>query len=77
MKNGKTAGPSGLLSKMIKAAGETWVDMMSDLVNQIIFEGVIPTEWELSTVVSCYKGKGDFGERRNSRGLKLTDQFWR
>lgn len=40
MKNEKTAGPSGLLSEMMKAAGETRVD----LVNQIIVEVDIPTE---------------------------------
>ena len=30
-------------------AGEAGIDMISDLVNQIAAEGVIPTEWELST----------------------------
>ena len=38
---------------MMKAAGEIRVD----LVNQIIVEVDIPTEWEFSTVVSCCKGK--------------------
>ena len=54
-----------------QAAGEAGIDMMTDLVNQIVVEGVIRAEWELS----CCKRKGDSSERRNYRGLKLTDQI--
>ena len=43
MKNGKTAGPSGLGSEMVKVAGQAGVDMITGLVNQIIV-GAIPTE---------------------------------
>ena len=60
---------------MIKAAGELGLEMIADLLNQIIREGVVPAEWELSTIVNCYKGKGDALERGNYRGLKLTDQI--
>ena len=31
---------------MVKAVGEVGVDMITDLVNQIIAEWVIPVEWE-------------------------------
>ena len=44
---------------MVKAAGEAGVDLITDLVNQITVEGVIPAEWELSTIVNCYKRKSD------------------
>ena len=44
---------------MVKAAGEAAVDLITDLVNQITVEGVIPAEWELSTIVNCYKRKSD------------------
>ena len=54
MKNGKTAGPSGVVSEMVKAAGETGADMVTDLVNQIIVEGAIPAKWECSNIVNCY-----------------------
>ena len=74
MKNGKAAGPSGIVSEMVKAAGEVGIDMITNLVNQIIMEGCIPIDWELSTIVNCYKGKGDALDRGNYRGLKLTDQ---
>ena len=32
--------------------------MITDLVNQIIKDGVIPAEWALGTIVK--EGKGDF-----------------
>ena len=73
MKKRKAAGPSGIVPEMIKAAGELGLEMIADLLNQIIREGVVPAEWELSTIVNCYKGKGDALERGNFRGLKLTD----
>ena len=53
MKNGKAVGLSVVVSEMVKAAGEVEVNMITDLVNQIIVEGFIQAEWELSTVVNC------------------------
>ena len=41
MENGKTAEPSGEVSKMVRAIGEAKVDMITDLVNQIIVERAI------------------------------------
>ena len=74
MKIRKAAGPSGVAAEMIKASGEVGVDMITGLLNKIVRDGVVPAEWELSTIVNCYKGKGDALERGNYRGLKLTDQ---
>ena len=45
------------MSEMVKTAGEAVVEMITDLVNQIIVEGVIPAEWLCSTIVSCCKRK--------------------
>ena len=39
--------------EVVMAAGEVGVEMITDLVSQIIVEGVIPAEWELSTFVNC------------------------
>ena len=41
--------------------------MIAGLVNQITV-GVIPSEWERSTFVNRYKGKGDALERKKSYG---------
>ena len=75
MKNRKAAGPSTVVSEMIVAVGEAGVDMITDLVNQIIVEEVIPAECELSIVVNCYKGKVDSLERGNYQLLKVIDQI--
>ena len=71
MKNGKDAGPSGIVSEMVKEAEEAGAAMLTDAVNQIL----TPAEWALSTIVNCCKGKGDSSERGDCRGLKLTDQI--
>ena len=44
MKNGKIAVPSGVVSDLVKAAGEAGFDMIMDQENKIIVEGVIPAE---------------------------------
>ena len=49
--------------------------MITDPVNQIILEGAIPTEWELSTIVNRCKEKGSSLDKRNYRGLKITNQI--
>ena len=54
---------------MLKSAGDTGVAIMRNLVESIIREGRIPTDWEESYIVSLYKGKGEALDR----GLKLLD----
>ena len=71
---GKAAGPSGIVAEMLKPLGEAGVDLIRDLVEAIIREGHIPSDWEDSYIVSLYKGKGDALARGNYRGLKLIDQ---
>ena len=53
MKKGKAAGPSGVVAEMLKAAGKTGIEMITNLINQIVSEGVIPADWDLSTIVNC------------------------
>ena len=33
----------------------------------------MPSDWEMSDIINCFKGKGDAVERGNFRGLKLLD----
>ena len=60
MKAGKAGGPSEVVGEMLKAAGRKGVRMMAELCNQVVREGKIPSEWELSTLIPIYKGKGCF-----------------
>ena len=58
---------------MLKAAGEVGIDMVHNLINDIVKTGEIPTDWQDSIIINCYKGKGDATDRGNYRGLKLLD----
>ena len=59
MKVGKAGGPSGVVSEMLKAAGEDGVEWVTDLCNAVVREGKIPEDWKKSWLVTVYKGKGD------------------
>ena len=74
MKCGKAAGPSGIIAEMLKAAGEVGIELLTELTEMVFCNGVIPTDWQEIFILNLYKGKGDALERRNYRGLKLTDQ---
>ena len=74
MKNGKAAGMSGIVAEMVKASGDTGIELITSLANQIMKDGVIPQDWQSSVIVNCFKGKSDALERSNYRGLKLVDQ---
>ena len=58
MASGKAAGPSGIVAEMLKPAGEAGAEEVHDLVENIITEGCIPTDWQESFIVNLYKGKG-------------------
>ena len=57
MKIGKAAGPTGVVSEMMKAAGGFGSRWMTDLINNIVKEGYIPDDWRKSILVLVYKGK--------------------
>ena len=69
----KAAGPSGVTGEMIKAAGEQAVDWLTSICNRIVKEEAIPESWQMSELVSIYKGKGDVLECSLSRGIKLLE----
>ena len=58
---------------MLKASGDTGARLVADLANDMVRNGVIPSDWEDSFIINIYKGKGDALERGNYRGLKLLD----
>ena len=74
MASGKAAGPSGIVAEMLKSVGEAGAVEVRDLIEDIISEGCIPTDWQESFIVNLYKGKGDALNRGNYRGLKLIEQ---
>ena len=75
MKPGKAAEPSVITSEMLKSSGNTGSTMITNLVNAIIRDGVVPSDQKGSFIINLYKGKGDALERGNYRGLKLLDHL--
>ena len=55
MKQGKSGGPTGLVSEMLKAAGETGTLWMTDVCNTVVRDGKIPEDWSRSWMVNVYK----------------------
>ena len=74
MASGKAAGPSGIVAEMLKPVGEAGAEEARALVENIISEGCIPTDWQEGFIVNLYKGKGDALNRGNYRGQKLIEQ---
>ena len=74
MASGKAAGPSGIVAEMLKPVGEAGAVEVRDLIEDIISEGCIPTDWQESFIVNLYWGKGDALNRGNYRSLKLIEQ---
>ena len=72
-KPGKSAGPSGIIVEMLKAAGSKGIDFLRELIKSVVKHGKIPEDWEMSFILNLYKGKGDALNRGNYRGLKLTE----
>ena len=73
MKQGKSGGPTGVVSEMLQAAGETGMMWMTDVCNAVVRDGKIPEDWSRSWMVNVYKGKGDALTCGSYRGIKLLE----
>ena len=73
LKCGKASGPSGITAETIKAAGLAGLNHLHSLLNKIVAEGALPSDWLESYILSLFKGKGTPTERGNYRGLKLIE----
>ena len=74
MKSGKAPGPSGLVAEMLRCGSVALNELIAKLATEILTEGKIPSDWNLSYIINCFKGKGDALKCGNYRGLKLLDQ---
>ena len=55
----KAGGLTELMGEIICAAGQVGVKKMTEICNMVVDEEKIPRDWELSTFLPIYKGKGD------------------
>ena len=77
MASGIAAGPSIIFAEMLKPVGEAGAVEVRDLIEDIILEGCIPTNWQESFIVNLYKGKGDALNRGNYRAWSWLSKWWR
>ena len=74
LKIGKAAGPTGVVSEIMDAAGGFGSRWMTDLINNIVREGCIPDDWRKSILVPVYKRKGDPLVSGSYKAIKLLEQ---
>ena len=72
---GKAAGPTGVVSEMMKTAGGFVSRWMIDLINNIVKEGCNPDECRKNILVPVYKGKGDPLVCGSYRAIRLLEQL--
>ena len=70
---GKAAGPTGVVSEMMKASGGFGTRWMAHLINNIVKKGCIPDDWRKGILVPVYKGKGDPLVCGSYRAIKLLE----
>ena len=73
MKKGKAASPSGINGDMFKALGMGGLEWMTRLINKIIYEERVPTEWKVNEIMPIFKQKGDSMECGSYREVKLLE----
>ena len=69
LKSSKASGPSDITGKLIKADGEPGVKHLHLLINSIVSDSILPTDWLNSFLLSLFKGKGSATERGNYLAL--------
>ena len=73
-KIGNAAGPTVVVSEIMKASGGVGTRWKTDLINNIVKEGCIPDDWRKSILVSVYKGKCNPLVRGSYRAIWLLEQ---
>ena len=73
MKNGKAAGPSGMMSDLLEFAGATGVRELLRVFQGIMGGEHVPDEWRNSLTIPLYKGKGDALQCGKYSGLRLLE----
>lgn len=60
-------------NEMLKIYSKVEFGLVINIVNQVIQENVILSDWGNSSFVSCQKDEGDSLDRNDYRDIKLLD----
>ena len=74
LKTGKSAGPDGIISEMLKSSSALLLPLLVKLFNLILDSGQYPRSWRRSIIVPLHK-RGDNSVPDNYRGISLTSTF--
>ena len=72
LKNGKAAGPDGIIGEFFKHAGHLAVDFLGKFFNVLFERGIYPDSWTESIIIPLFKN-GNQNDRGNYRGISLCD----
>jgi len=72
LKCNKAAGPDGVISELLKNAGQFILPFFVRFFNVLFDKGVYPQSWCESIILPLYK-KGDTNDPGNYRGISLGD----
>jgi hypothetical protein len=72
LKNGKSAGPDGLIGEVLKNACDYITPFFVPFLNKLFDCGIFPDNWTESIVVALYK-KGNVNDPGNYRGISICD----
>ncbi|XP_063585431.1 uncharacterized protein LOC134762820 [Penaeus indicus] len=73
MKNSKAPGLSEITAEHLKILDEEGIKWITELLNKIWSEEIIPEDWTKSKLMTIYKEKGDPMNCKNYRGIKLLE----
>jgi hypothetical protein len=76
MKNGRGTGPGDIPIELIKSGGQKLLEMITILLNKIIYGEKVPEEWRVAIITSIHK-KGDKRKCENYTGISVTNTFSR
>ena len=75
MKCGEAAGPSYIIAKVLKSAGEVDIELLTELIEMVVLLfGEIHRVKRESFILNLYKDKGDALEQGSYCSLKLANQ---
>ena len=77
MASGKAAGPSIIVAEMLKPIGEAGAVEVRDLIEDIILEGCIPTNWQEASLSICTRAKEILWIEATTGAWSWLSKWWR
>jgi hypothetical protein len=72
LKNGKSAGPDGLIGEFFKHSSESVISFLVNVFNYLFDNGIYPEHWSETIILPLFK-KGDVNNANNYRGISLCN----